>query len=252
MHQLGVLQPVVELLGHASPRVRARAARCVRAAAANNAPFQKTLLEQHPDALTSLMTLLAGADEQPAAAALAALGAVLRNSAAARGAFYLGAGLPHLQLLLRDGQRPLGMRRTALGLLTDLLQEDTEVLAAAMVKGTAAGLDAPAAVHAALQLLAHPEADRDIQEKALLLLQLLLEREPEAPGLLSEAGAATQLAELQAELQATIAAARGSSSRRIDNGDGGGGYLQELAALVAAVQRSMAGRDGVQLVHTEL
>eukprot|EP00887_Chlorella_sp_A99_P005496 scaffold1.g5496.t1 len=269
LHALGGLAPVAALLdpgataaAAAAPfaaavsdaqaaALAAAAARTVRTAAANNAAFQAQLLEHAPEALQSLLALLAGTGGDTTAQALAALGAIVRNSGTARGVLYRAGGIPHLQLLLRDGGAPLRLRRCALGLLADLLALDAEALAAAGAKGTAPGLDAPAAVHAALGLLATEGGDHDLHEKALLLLRALLEREPAAAGLLHEAGAATQLAELAAQLAAETAAAGGGNdvAGGVDGGEEGEGYLQELIVLVGEVQRRLAAQPQA---HAEL
>ena len=265
LQSLSALEPVVALLlppgaggsGAPSPEERAAlaagAARVVHTAASNNESFQRQLLEHHPEALAFLMQLLGGEAEDPAMQALSAMAAIVRNNAVARGTFYRAAGIPHLQLILRDPGRPLRLRRTALGLLTDLLHMDIDALAAATAKGTAAGVDVPAAVHTVLQLLA--EGDRDLQEKCLLLLQVLLMGDASAVGLLREAGGAAQLSRLHSGLaaQATVVGAAGGGSTGDRNGDdeeSDAAYLRELLGLVEAVQQQLAG--GPQQLHAEL
>lgn len=281
---MGGLAPLVQLLQpEQAAELQARAAFVLGTAAANNAPFQQQLLEQHPETLRLLLQLLASgtgggagdAKAEAAAKALYCLSALLRLSAPARGAFYRAAGLATLQVALRGGAAGsdgsgadgssgvrvtaagLSLQRKALGLLADLAQLD-------------GGLDAAAATGTALQLLeaqarlaAAGQGDLDLQEKALLLLQALLNGRPESaastaqlmvgghgPATLRrleeawrQAAAAEEDDAFLLDLLALLQRVRAAAAAAAPSGVGGGGPTGTLG--------SVAG-GGSREAHTEL
>lgn len=281
---MGGLAPVVALLSSAQPAaLQARAAHLLGTAASNNHEFHAQLLQAHPEVLTLLLRLLAagsasagsaGAAGQQAAEAAEAgakalycLSAILRLSGAARGAFYRAAGVRALQQLLGSRGAGVRLKRKALGLLTDLVQLDAGDVGAVAGGGggadapatagaqqqarPAAGLDYPAAVSAALQLLdagredADAAPDFDMQEKALLALMALLDTQggSAAAAAFTQSGGDAVLVRLQSGLRAAAAAAD----------EDGGDFLLEVVQLAARVRaRAAAAAAGGGHDATEL
>ena len=283
LHGMGGLAPVVALLSSAQPAaLQARAAHLLGTAASNNHEFHAQLLQAHPEVLTLLLRLLAagsasagsaGAAGQQAAEAAEAgakalycLSAILRLSGAARGAFYRAAGVRALQQLLGSRGAGVRLKRKALGLLTDLVQLDAGDVGAVAGGGggadapatagaqqqarPAAGLDYPAAVSAALQLLdagredADAAPDFDMQEKALLALMALLDTQggSAAAAAFTQSGGDAVLVRLQSGLRAAAAA-----------DEDGGDFLLEVVQLAARVRaRAAAAAAGGGHDATEL
>ena len=124
LESLGGLAPVVARLGDAhAAAVRAAAAAVVGTAASNNLKFVSRLAAAHPGATAALLAVSQLPDDAAAARGLYALGAVVRGSREARGAFYAASGLAALeQAVARRGAGAERVRTRALHLLTDLME----------------------------------------------------------------------------------------------------------------------------------
>ena len=230
----------------------------------------------------------AAATAEAATKALYCLAAMLRLNADCRDAFYQAAGVQALQLLLGSRQTEPRLKRKALSLLADLIQLDGAAMGAAAAaaaqqqgqgaaNGPVGALDYPSAVATALQLLdvgeqeeqqPAAELDRDLQEKALLVLQALLappdgHNTPSsaasrgsasdsgsssgssswqaAAELVAESGGRAILRRLQASLQAEADVETGAAAAEEGSEDeGDASYLADLLQLARRVEEQAA------------
>lgn len=185
---VGGTAPLVALLG-ADMAHEAAAARVLAVAASNNIPFQEKLLEQHPDVVLRLVALLGAAADDSVAAAVLAIGAIVRGTPVGRRLWTeaLGSGVLH-SLVSGGKQSTPRTQRRALSLATDLLPAEGSAEEAAGLAGAAVALLRSAPTPATAGTGAGDRLDLDLVEKAILALDAVRERADGGP-ILAHAGA---------------------------------------------------------------
>jgi len=230
---LGALEPLLaQLVGPSSERRRALAAHVLGTGAGNNPPFAAAVAAR--GGVAALLARLAADEGDAAAKALFALAQLARAAGPARDAFAAAGGPAAARALLASDSRPLGLRRKALVLLTDL----ADVGLAHSVWGQPVGPAAAALV--GLIRSAAAARDWDLAEKALRGAAGALRAEAAAAAAaMRAAGAAEALEALRTGLAAAAYGEAGEDTS----------FLTEL--LVMNAQLSMALRAAI-LEHDEL
>ena len=213
---LGAIQPVVAMLTHAAPNIRALAAHVIATAAANNPVFGAHATGH--GAVGALLSRLHADETEPRVKALFALAQLIRPGGIAREEFLSLGGLDTLHALVAAPAEVLKLRLRALMLLADVgLTSAVLPAAGGQLAGFAGG---------AVQLLAiAADGEHDALEKVLRACSQLMQ---------SQGGAQLAQALRVQGVHPALEAARAQLLRA--GADQPDSYLSEVEALRQEVQ----------------
>mmetsp|Transcript_66940 Transcript_66940/g.97931 ORF Transcript_66940/g.97931 Transcript_66940/m.97931 type:complete len:320 (+) Transcript_66940:1-960(+) len=262
---VGGLEPVLKLLTHSSPRVRAAALWVIGTTVQSNPKAQELMLSKpdnvlnlilHPirEAAENPLTGEGGGDPKLLSKALYALGTLLRGSSLAQQAFVGAKGPQDLTTFVAvvasvpdvavDGSSQwLPVKRKAVALVGDLVVEDVETpeaeKAVRAIQEAFSAMALPSAAASVLAMLGG--SDRELQEKVLVTLLALLKGRVTAfsAALILEGPSAA------AKIQSTLEAARKQLASATSDDDTSWHEVALLGEQLAQLLQNVTGTRAV-------